>query len=122
MMNTLTTTKYQKIVILDPDFRAREILRRLMECIPTVEVKGCFDRPWKVLKYAKAGEVNVIFVDLQLIKELEAPNIIYEFSKNTRIIVTSYFFDPLIDQIQPWIAGYLFKPVDPEELRELITK
>jgi hypothetical protein len=44
-----------------------------------------------------------------------------ELSKYTRIIVTAYCFDPLLDHLEEFTAGCLFKPVDMDELKDKVS-
>jgi len=110
------------VIILDPEFKAREILRRFVETFPEVEVNGCFDRPWKVVKYAKTLQPGWVFIDIDLVREVKGNIWIRELAKFTNIVLTAYCFDPLIEELQKYTAGCLFKPVDIEELKGLIMR
>jgi DNA-binding LytR/AlgR family response regulator len=120
MSTVLTKLKTKRVIILDPEFKAREILRRFIETFPGVEVNGCFDRPWKVVKYAKTLQPGWIFIDIELVKEMKGIIWLQKLATFTKIILTAYYFDPLIEELQKYSAGCLFKPVDIEELKEII--
>lgn len=121
MSNILTKLKTKRVIILDPEFKAREILRRFLETFPDVEVNGCFDRPRKVIKYARVLTPDILFVDLDLVKGMNSIDWLQELSKNTTILVTAYYYDPLIQELEKYTSGCLFKPVNIQELSEKIN-
>lgn len=120
MQTILSKTTTKNALILDPEFKAREILRRFLDVLPEVQVKGCFDRPVKVVKYARDIEPDIVFIALELIKDMNEIEWLMELSKHTNIIITAYYFDPLLEQLEEYTAGYLFKPIDLEELKDKV--
>jgi len=122
MQTIFSKSKTKSALILDPEFKAREILRRFLDVLPEVQVKGCFDRSYKVVKYARDIEPDVIFIALELIKDMDETEWVVELSKHTKIIVTAYYFDPLLEQLEEYTAGYLFKPIDLEELKDKLRE
>ncbi len=85
--------------------------------LPEVQVQDCFDSPFDALRHTKNTTPDVVFIALELIKERKETEWLRELSKYTRIILTAYYFDPLPEHLEKYTAGYLFKPVDIDELK-----
>ena len=85
--------------------------------LPEVQVQDCFDAPSDALKHTKNATPDIVFIALELITDRKGTEWLRELSKYTRIIVTAYYFDPLPEHLGKYIAGYLFKPVDIDELK-----
>ena len=113
----MSKSKTKKVLILDPEYKAREVLRRMLGNLPEVQVQDCFDAFSDALRHTKNAMPDVVFIALEMIKDRKETEWLRELSKYTRIIVTAYYFDPLLKHLEKYTAGYLFKPVDIDELK-----
>jgi len=122
MAATQRSVRTMKAITLDPDYKARQILHRFLTVLPGVQPTGSMGQPWEILSLARHVEPDVLFIDLSVVTGERYCAWIRELSRRREVVITSYFDDPVLDELRGYISDHLFKPVDFEELNQLINR
>jgi two-component system LytT family response regulator len=110
-----------KAVIVDEERLARVNLRKLLECIPEIEIAGEADSCEGAIALIDRHNPQLILLDLQLRGETGF-DLLELIDKTINIIFVSAYDENAICAFKVNAVDYLSKPVNPERLRIAIEK
>ena len=110
-----------KAVIVDEERLARVNLRKLLECIPEIEIAGEADSCENALELINLKNPQLIFLDIQLRGETGF-DLLELIDKAINIIFVTAYDENAICAFKVKAVDYLSKPVNPERLRETIER
>lgn len=112
-----------KIVIVEDEFNAREVLRKLLNLLfHNIEVIGEFTSFEEVSPFLNSQPVDLVFFDIEL---EDGPSVdkLKDFDKlDFQLIFTTSYKKYAIDAIKVNAVDYLLKPIDPQELKTAVEK
>jgi len=119
-MNTFTI----KTIIIDDEQEARDVMQNLLKKIPEVQVVSICDGAESGLDAILQHRPDLIFIDIKMprksgldvVKELSEKQV-----KTTVVFVTAYD-EYAIQAIRLAAFDFLLKPVDPDELHQVIRR
>lgn len=111
-------------LVVDDDQRSREVLTLHLGAIPGIKVIGAACSAGEAITILMEKVPNILFLDVEmpgktgfdLVSDLRRLNI------QTCIVFQTAYDRYAIQAIKSAAFDYLMKPIDPEELRELVTK
>lgn len=113
-----------KVVVVDDENEAREVMQSLLEAMPEVELAGCAHDAHDAYTLITQAQPDIAFLDIRMpIKtgiEL-AKELIDQKIKASIVFVTAYE-EYAIQAIKLAAFDFLLKPVNPDELHEVIKK
>lgn len=114
-----------KTIIIDDDRYACERLKRLLQPYSQIKVEGWFTSSQKGLDYIKKGNPDLLFLDVELEKNISAFDIITQLrdlAKYPVIILVTAYPHYSIKAIKNEVFDYILKPVDIDELEDTIDR
>jgi two-component system LytT family response regulator len=112
-----------KAIQIEDELPARKTLKSyLKKYFPEITLDGEFGEMSEALKYLKANDVQIIFLDVQLKDGLGIDLLEKIDSSLYRIIFTTAFEKYAMDAFRHKAFGYLLKPLDPDDFQEIISR
>jgi len=111
-------------VIIDDELEAIFPLEKLIKAITGFQVIEKITDPVKALPALLKNKPDVVFLDIQMpgLTGFEVLKLIRENDLNPYIIFTTAFDQYAIKAIRAGAFDYLLKPIDPDELSEVLKK
>ena len=119
-MNTFTI----RAIIIDDEQDARDVMQNLLKKIPEVQVVSICDGAETGLEAILQNKPDLIFIDIKMPRK-SGMDVVKELSekqvKTTVVFVTAYD-EYAIQAIKLSAFDFLLKPVDPDELHQVIRR
>lgn len=96
-------------IIIEDQPPAQRILKKYIEEVGTLELKGVFSDALTALEFLKNEEIDLIFLDVHLPK-LSGIDFLKSLSHSPAIILTTAFSDYALEGYELDIVDYLLKP------------
>jgi two-component system LytT family response regulator len=113
--------KNLKAIIVDEERLARVNLRRLLEPFPEIEIAGEASSCAAALELIYLHNPQLIFLDIQLHGETGF-DILELIDKSIKIIFVTAYDENAANTFEMNTVDFLSKPVNPELLKEVISK
>lgn len=121
-MNTPDTTNITaNCLIVDDEPMARDVLRRYVEKIPTLQLAGECSNGIDALVFLQHNKVDLIFLDIRM-PELLGTEFVKSLRHPPKIIFTTAFKEYALDGYELDIVDYLLKPVRFERFLKAVNK
>ncbi|MCD4711454.1 MAG: LytTR family transcriptional regulator DNA-binding domain-containing protein [Bacteroidales bacterium] len=114
----MTTTK---IIIVEDERPARDLLRTYLEEFPELEIMGEYDNGFDGLKAINELKPDAIFLDIQMPK-LTGFELLEVLEHQPEVIFTTAYDQFAIRAFERSAVDYLLKPFSRERFREAISK
>ena len=111
---------YQCLVV-DDEPMARDVLRRYIEKIPTLQVAGECSNAIDALVFLQHNNVDLIFLDIRM-PELLGTEFVKSLHNPPKIIFTTAFKEYALDGYDLDVIDYLLKPVRFERFLKAVNK
>lgn len=119
-MSEVTTNKI-KCIIVDDEFPARILLKEFIEKVPTLELLGSFKSGLEALPTIQTGEVDLMFLDIQM-PDITGVNFIKMLTKKPLVVFTTAYSEYAIESYQLDVLDYLLKPFSFDRFMQAIGK
>ena len=110
-----------KCIIIDDEFLARKYLMDYVSRIPFIELCGDYNSPLKAMEQIKSGEVDLLFLDIQM-PEITGIEFLKILDKAPYVILTTAYEEYALEGYELNIADYLLKPFSFERFLKAINK
>jgi len=110
-----------KCLIVDDEPPAREIIRRYIEQIPTLELVGECGNAIQTLGYLQRQPVDLLFLDIRM-PQLNGNDFLKTIKNPPKIIFTTAYSDYALEGYELDVVDYLLKPVTFERFLKAINK
>lgn len=110
-------------LLIDDEPKALQSLQwELEQYCPEVKIAGCFSNPLEALLFLKKQPVDCIFLDIEM-PEMDGFQFLKNFPNHKfHVIITTAFDHYAIKALKEKAFDYLLKPVESEDLTEVIAK
>ena len=119
-MSEVTTNKI-KCIIVDDEFPARILLKEFIEKVPTLDLLGSFKSGLEALPTIQTGEVDLMFLDIQM-PDITGVNFIKMLTKKPLVVFTTAYSEYAIESYQLDVLDYLLKPFSFDRFMQAIGK
>lgn len=116
--NQLTVVK---CLIVDDEPMARDVIRRYIEKLPTLELAGEFGNAIDALLYLQNHHVDLIFLDIHM-PHLTGTEFAKALHHTPKIIFTTAYKEYALDGFELDAVDYLLKPIRFERFLKGVTK
>src|SRR4026207_987122 len=110
-----------KCLIVDDEPMARDVLRRYVEKIPTLQVAAEFSNAIDALVFLQHNHIDLIFLDIRM-PELLGTDFVKSLRDPPKIIFTTAFKEYALDGYDLDVIDYLLKPVRFERFLKAVNK
>lgn len=113
--------KQLKCILVDDEELARTLLSSYIDKIDFLELLGSFENPIEALKVIRKGDVDVLFLDIQM-PELKGTDFAKLVPEQTKVIFTTAYSEYAIQGFELSALDYLLKPITFERFLAAINK
>jgi DNA-binding LytR/AlgR family response regulator len=110
-----------KCIIIDDEYLARVVLQDYIEKVPSLELKGSFKSPIEAIGLIQQGEVDLMFLDIQM-PDISGIDFLKTLNKKPMVIFTTAYMEYAIEGYQLDVLDYLLKPFSFERFLKSINK
>lgn len=108
-------------IVVDDEPMARDILRRYIEKIPTLQLTGECSNAIDALVFLQNNKVDLIFLDIRM-PELLGTEFVKSLRNPPKIIFTTAFKEYALDGYELDVIDYLLKPIRFERFLKAVNK
>lgn len=108
-------------LLVDDEPMARDVLRRYIEKVPTLQVTGECSNAIDALLFLQNNHVDLIFLDIRM-PELLGTEFVQSLQNPPKIIFTTAFKEYALDGFELDAVDYLLKPVRFERFLRAVNK
>lgn len=110
-----------KVIIIDDESLARDLLRKYLENMPGVEIAGECENGFEALKMVQDLNPDLLFLDIQMPK-IDGFELLEVLDPKPGIIFTTAFDQYAIRAFEMNAVDYLLKPFSRERLEQALEK
>jgi len=110
-----------KCIIVDDEFLAREYLKDYVSKVSFLELLGDFNSPLKAIEMLQSGEVDLMFLDIQM-PDISGIEFLRTQAKYPEIIITTAYKDYALEGYELNVTDYLLKPFSFERFFKAVNK
>ncbi len=110
-----------KCLVIDDERLAREYLKNYISKIPELELVGDFNSPLKATELIKKGEVDLIFIDIQM-PDITGVDFVRSLSNKPEIIFTTAYQEYALEGFNLSAIDYLLKPFSFDRFFQAVNK
>ena len=108
-------------IIIEDQPPAQRILKKYIEEIGSLHLKGTFSNPLDALALLKSEEIDLIFLDIHLPK-MSGMDFLRSLSDPPQVILTTAFTDYAIEGYELNVVDYLLKPFSFSRFVKAVSK
>lgn len=117
----MTNPKIWKCIVADDEPLAREVIRRYIERVPSLQLVGECSNAIEVMETLKQTEVDIIFLDIQM-PEILGTDLVRILRNPPAIIITTAFQEYALEGYELDVVDYMLKPITFERFLKAIAK
>jgi len=110
-----------RVLIVDDESLARDLVRKYLEDIPGVEITGECENGFDALKSVQELKPDLVFLDIQMPK-LDGFELLEVLTEKPEIIFTTAFDQYAIRAFEMNAVDYLLKPFSKDRLKQAVEK
>lgn len=110
-----------KCIIVDDEFPARELLQEFVRKVPNLELMGVYKSPIEAMPVVQQGEVELMFLDIQM-PDLSGVEFIRTLTQKPLVIFTTAYMEYAIEGYQLDVVDYLLKPFSFDRFLKSVNK
>jgi len=110
-----------RCVIVDDEFLARKYLKDYVSKLPMLELTGDFNSPLKAMELIKGGEVDLLFLDIQM-PDITGIDFLKTMDKAPHVVLTTAYEEYALQAYELNVADYLLKPFSFERFLKAVNK
>ena len=113
-----------RTVLLDDEKPALKALEHLLKQYPEIEIVGMFTDAEQALALVKSGNVDVVFLDIDMpnLNGIAAAKEIFSYDMNVEIIFVTAYSHFAVEAFELNVMDYIMKPVSPQRLDTTIER
>ncbi|WP_346864457.1 LytTR family DNA-binding domain-containing protein [uncultured Draconibacterium sp.] len=108
-------------LVIDDERLAREYLKNYISKIPELELLGDFNSPLKATELIKKGEVDLLFIDIQM-PDITGIEFVKSLTYKPEIIFTTAYQEYALEGFNLSAIDYLLKPFSFERFFQAVIK
>lgn len=108
-------------LVIDDERLAREYLKNYISKIPELELLGDFNSPLKATELIKKGEVDLLFIDIQM-PDITGIEFVKSLKSKPEIIFTTAYQEYALEGFNLSAIDYLLKPFSFERFFQAVIK
>jgi DNA-binding LytR/AlgR family response regulator len=116
-----TVNPIANCIVVDDEPMARDVLRRYIEKIPTLELTGECSNAIDALVFLQNNKVDLVFLDIRM-PELLGTEFVKSLRNPPKIIFTTAFKEYALDGYELDVIDYLLKPIRFERFLKSVNK
>jgi two-component system LytT family response regulator len=116
-----TENKIATCLVVDDEPMARDVLRRYIEKIPTLQLTGECSNAIDALVFLQNNKIDLVFLDIRM-PELLGTEFVKALRNPPKIIFTTAFKEYALDGYELDVIDYLLKPIRFERFLKAVTK
>ena len=116
-----TVNPIANCIVVDDEPMARDVLRRYIEKIPTLELTGECSNAIDALVFLQNNKVDLVFLDIRM-PELLGTEFVKSLRNPPKIIFTTAFKEYALDGYELDVIDYLLKPIRFERFLKAVNK
>ncbi len=110
-----------KCLVIDDERLAREYIKNYISKIPELELLGDFNSPLKATELIKKGEVDLLFIDIQM-PDITGVDFIKSLTHKPEVIFTTAYQEYALEGFNLSVVDYLLKPFSFERFFQAVNK
>lgn len=110
-----------RCLVIDDERLAREYIKNYISKIPDLELLGDFNSPLKALEIIKNGQVDLIFIDIQM-PDITGVDFVKSLAHKPEIIFTTAYQEYALEGFNLSAIDYLLKPFSFERFFQAVNK
>jgi DNA-binding LytR/AlgR family response regulator len=110
-----------RVAIIDDEFLARKYLKDYISKLPMLELVGDFNSPLKAIELIKAGEVDLLLMDIQM-PDITGIEFLKTMDKAPHVILTTAYEEYALQGYELNVVDYLLKPFSFERFLKALNK
>ncbi|TAJ04386.1 DNA-binding response regulator [Marinilabiliaceae bacterium JC017] len=110
-----------RCAIVDDEFLARQYLSVYVSKVPFLELVGDYNSPLKVSEQLHNGEIDLLFLDIQM-PDITGLDFLRSLDRKPLVIITTAFKEYAYDSYEFDVVDYLLKPFSFERLLKAVHK
>ena len=115
------SNKLAKCIVVDDEPMARDVIRRYIERIPTLELIAEFGNAIDAAIYIQANDVDIAFLDIRM-PQLSGIDLVKSLRQGPKIIFTTAYKEYAYEGFDLDVTDYLLKPVRFERFLKAVNK
>lgn len=108
-------------IIIDDEYLARNYLKDYVNKLPNMELLGDFNSPLKALGLIKSGEVDLIFLDIQM-PDITGIEFLKTMDRVPHVVLTTAYEEYALQAYELNVVDYLLKPFSFERFLKAVNK
>ncbi len=110
-----------KCAIIDDEFLARKYLKDYVSKLPMLELVGDFNSPLKALDLIKSGQVDLIFMDIQM-PDITGIEFLKTMDRAPHVVLTTAYEEYALEGYELNVVDYLLKPFSFERFLKAVNR
>ena len=110
-----------RCIIVDDEPIARLGIKKLLECMPALELQGSFENAEAAEVFINGNHVDLIFLDIQM-PGITGIEFAQKIPRTTLVIFTTAYTEFALDSYEVDAVDYLVKPIKPERFEKAVEK
>lgn len=110
-----------KCVVIDDEHLAREYIINYIEKVPQLELLAAFNSPLKALELIKSGEVDLLFLDIQM-PDITGVDFLKSLNNKPEVIFTTAYQEYALEGFNLSALDYLLKPFSFDRFLQAVNK
>jgi len=111
-----------RCLVIDDERLARDYLKNYISKVPELEMVGDFNSPLKATELIKSGNIDLLFIDIQM-PDITGVDFVKSLSRKPEVIFTTAYQEYALEGFNLSAVDYLLKPFSFERIaHHLCTK
>lgn len=110
-----------RCLVIDDERLAREYLKNYISKIPELELVGDFNSPLKATELIKKGEIDLLFIDIQM-PDITGVDFVKSLTSKPEIIFTTAYQEYALEGFNLSAVDYLLKPFSFDRFFQAVNK
>lgn len=110
-----------KCLVIDDELLARDYLKNYISKIPELELLGDFNSPLKATELIKSGNVDLLFLDIQM-PDITGVDFLKSLTNKPEVIFTTAYQEYALEGFNLSAVDYLLKPFSFERFFRAVNK
>lgn len=110
-----------KCLVIDDERLAREYIKNYISKVPELELLGDFNSPLKAMELIKKGDVDLLFLDIQM-PDITGVDFLKTLRNAPEVIFTTAYQEYALEGFNLNVTDYLLKPFSFERFYQAVNK
>ncbi len=110
-----------KCLVIDDERLAREYIKNYISKVPELELMGDFNSPLKARELIKEGQIDLLFLDIQM-PDITGIDFIKSLTQTPEVILTTAYQEHALEGFNLNVTDYLLKPFSFDRFYQAVNK